>query len=189
MEVAIVKDRIVAGDFLQDHVVPLIGARDRLAFDRLVTPLIEPGYRLAYAMLRQREAAQDVVQEASLKAWRKFAEFRNERGGFRAWYFTIVANECRSLRRGRWWSVLRLPEVRQPQGSGDTAMTASELRQSIARLNHADRVMLYLFYWLDLPLEEVAVVVGVSAAAAKARLYRAVGRLRLQLDPNQEISE
>jgi RNA polymerase sigma-70 factor (ECF subfamily) len=65
-------------------------------------------------------------------------------------------------------------------------MTAIELRQLIARLSYQDRVMLYLYYWLDLPLEEVAAVVGVSTAAARARLYRAVGRLRLQLDPTQE---
>lgn len=65
-------------------------------------------------------------------------------------------------------------------------MNAIELRQLIARLSYQDRVMLYLYYWLDLPLEEVAAVVGVSTAAARARLYRAVGRLRLQLDPTQE---
>jgi DNA-directed RNA polymerase specialized sigma24 family protein len=46
--------------------------------------------------------------------------------------------------------------------------------------------MLYLFYWLDLPLDEVAAVIGISVGAAKARLYRAVGRLKLQLDPNEE---
>jgi RNA polymerase sigma-70 factor (ECF subfamily) len=159
---------------------------DRTGFDRQVAPLIEPAYRLAYAILRQREAAEDAVQEATLKAWRKLAGFRGERGGFRAWYFTIVANECRSLQRGRWWSVLQLGEVTQRQHIADAAMDASELRQSIARLSHSDRVMLYLFYWLDLPLDEVAAVIGISVGAAKARLYRAVGRLRLQLDPNEE---
>jgi RNA polymerase sigma-70 factor (ECF subfamily) len=65
-------------------------------------------------------------------------------------------------------------------------MAASELRQSMTRLPHSDRVLLYLFYWLDLPLEEVAAVVGVSTAAARARLYRAVGRLRLEIDPLKE---
>jgi RNA polymerase sigma-70 factor, ECF subfamily len=127
-----------------------------------------------------------VVQDATLKAWRGMPGFRGERGGFRAWYFTIVAHECRSLQRGRWWSVLHIGDVRASQGNADAALTASELRHSIARLSYWDRVLLYLFYWLDLPLADVAVVVGVSEAAAKARLYRAVGRLRLQLDPNQE---
>ncbi len=161
-------------------------AVDRAGFDGLITPLVEPAYRLAFAMLRQKMSAEDAVQEATLKAWSKFASFRNERGGFRAWYLTIVANECRSLQRGRWWSVLRFDQVRPPQESDEAAMTASDLRQTITRLSRSDRLLLYLFYWLDLPLEEVAAIAGLSAGAARARLYRAVGRLRLEFDPGKE---
>ncbi len=135
-------------------------AADRAGFDSLITPLVEPAYRLAFAMLRQKMSAEDAVQEATLKAWSKFASFRNERGGFRAWYLTIVANECRSLQRGRWWSVLRFDQVRPPQESDEAAMTASDLRQTT--------------------------VAGLSAGAARARLYRAVGRLRLEFDPGKE---
>jgi RNA polymerase sigma factor (sigma-70 family) len=163
-------------------------ATDRSGFEALLAPLVEPAYRLAFALLRQRMPAEDAVQEATLKAWTKFTSFRNERGGFRAWYLTIVSNECRSLQRGRWWSVLRFDEVRPPQESGEAAMNASELRQTIARLSRSDRLLLYLFYWLDLPLEEVAAVAGLSTGAARARLYRAVGRLRLEFDPSKESS-
>ncbi len=161
-------------------------AVDRAGFDGLITPLVEPAYRLAFAILRQKMSAEDAVQEATLKAWSKFASFRNERGGFRAWYLTIVANECRSLQRGRWWSVLRFDQVRPPQESDEAAMTASDLRQTITRLSRSDRLLLYLFYWLDLPLEEVAAIAGLSTGAARARLYRAVGRLRLEFDPGKE---
>jgi RNA polymerase sigma factor (sigma-70 family) len=163
-------------------------AAERAGFDDLIRPLVEPAYRLAFAMLRQRMPAEDAVQEATLKAWNKFASFRNEGGGFRAWYLTIVANECRSLQRGRWWSVLRFDRVRPPQGGDEAAMTASDLRQTIARLSPSDRLLLYLFYWLDFPLEEVAAVAGLSTGAARARLYRAVGRLRLEFDPSKEKS-
>ena len=126
------------------------------------------------------------MQEATLKAWNRIDQFRGEGGGIRAWYFAIVANECRSVRRGRWWSVIRVGGNWPSPGNPDVTMAASELRHSISRLNHPDRVLLYLYYWLDLPLEEVAAVVGVSPSAAKARLYRAVGRLRLQIDPIEE---
>jgi RNA polymerase sigma-70 factor (ECF subfamily) len=158
----------------------------RALFDRQIVPLIEPAYRLAFAMLRQREAAEDAVQDATLNAWRKMKDFRGERGGLRAWYFTIVANQCRSVRRGRWWSVLRFPDIRPREESREALSNASELRQSIDRLSHSDRVLLYLYYWLDLPLDEIAAAAGISPAAAKSRLYRAVGRLRLELDPEEE---
>src|SRR2546428_6188314 len=150
-------------------------AADRAGFDGLITPLVEPAYRLAFAMLRQGMPAEDAVQEATLKAWNKFASFRNERGGFRAWFLTIVANECRSLQRGRGWSVLRFDQVRPPQESDEAAMTASDLRQTIARLSRSDRLLLYLFYWLDLPLEEVAAVVGPSAGGPPAPPLRGGG--------------
>jgi RNA polymerase sigma-70 factor, ECF subfamily len=178
----------LAADTPADQLSRTRQAADRAGFDALIAPMVEPAYRLAFAMLRQRMPAEDAVQEATLKAWNKFASFRNERGGFRAWYFTIVANECRSLQRGRWWSVLRFDQVRPPHGSDEAAMTASELRQTIARLSRSDRLLLYLFYWLDFPIEEVAAVAGVSTAAARARLYRAVGRLRLEFDPSKEKS-
>jgi RNA polymerase sigma-70 factor, ECF subfamily len=167
------------------RVVPIA---DRSGFDRLIAPLLEPAYRLAFAILRQREAAEDAVQEATLKAWYRIDQFRGEGGGIRAWYFAIVANECRSVRRGSWQSVLHFWGDSTTPGNAEATMAASELRQSIARLKHADRVLLYLYYWLDLPLEEVGAIVGVSASAAKARLYRAVGRLRLQLDPTEELT-
>jgi RNA polymerase sigma factor (sigma-70 family) len=64
----------------------------------------------------------------------------------------------------------------------------ADLRRSIERLNHRDRVLLYLYYWLDLPLEEVALALGISPQATKGRLYRAVGRLRERLTLPEEMA-
>src|SRR5215467_7842115 len=85
-------------------------AGDRLAFERLFRPLYDDGFRLAAAMLSDASLAEDAVQEALLKAWRKLYTFRAGED-VRPWFLTIVANQCRSVRRARWWSVQRLPEV------------------------------------------------------------------------------
>src|ERR1700694_1615728 len=158
----------LAADIPADQLSQRRQAADRAGFDSLITPLVAPAYPLAFAMPRQRMAAEDAVQEATLKAWNKFASFRNERGGFRAWYMTIVANGCRSLQRGRWWSVLRFDQVRPPQGSDEAAMTASALRQPIARLSRSDRLLLYLFYWLHFPLQGGAAGAGTPTGGARA---------------------
>ena len=54
-----------------------------------------------------------------------------------------------------------------------------DVRRSVAKLAHRDRLLIYLIFWLDLSIEEAALVLGVSPSAAKGRLRRAVGRLRL----------
>jgi RNA polymerase sigma factor (sigma-70 family) len=160
---------------------------DQVAFEALITPLIHPAYRLAYAILRRREAAEDAVQEAVLKAWRGIGQLRPETESLRPWFLTIVANECRSVRRGRWWSVVPLFQGPHRAFNEQRVAETTDLRRSIERMSHADRVLLYLYYWLDLPLDEIARAMGISPQAAKGRLYRAVGRLRERLTLPEEM--
>jgi RNA polymerase sigma-70 factor (ECF subfamily) len=61
----------------------------------------------------------------------------------------------------------------------------TDIERAIAKLKHEDRAVVILFFYLDLPLEEVASVTGTSVAAARARLYRAIRKLR----PDLEIEE
>ena len=161
---------------------------DQVAFEVLITPLIHPAYRLAYAILRRREAAEDAVQEAVLKAWRGIGQLRPETESLRPWFFTLVANECRSVRRGRWWSVVPLFQGPGRAFNEQRVAETTDLRRSIERLGHGDRVLLYLYYWLDLPLGEIAQALGISPPAAKGRLYRAVGRLRERLTLPEEMA-
>src|SRR2546421_1853828 len=127
------------------------------AFALLIQPLLGPAYRLAAVMLADRSAAEDAVQEASIKAWRKLGQLRGELGSLRSWFLSIVANECRMARRQRWWSVVRLSDPR-PQETNEWAEQASssDLRSALMRLNPDERLPLVLHFYLDLPLEEVA---------------------------------
>lgn len=166
-----------ASRLLQDAV-----GGDSHAFDALVGPLVEPGYRLAVTMLRDREAAEDAVQEATINAWRNLHQLKDA-GVVRSWFLTIVANRCRSLRRGRWWSVVKLAEPEQSMaGPEDEAVERTDLQRALAGLEREDRLALFLRYYLDLPLLEVAGVLGLSESAAKSRIQRAAARLRPVLD-------
>src|SRR5207253_11227290 len=104
------------------------GNRD--ALDLLVGRLIEPAYRLAFGMLHDREAAEDAVQEATFKAWTRL---ENVRPGWsiRPWFFGIVANQCRTIRRGRWWSVVKIAApwlaMPSPEDQSYAAPTCAEL--------------------------------------------------------------
>lgn len=112
---------------------------DDLAFEGLLEPLLGPGYRLACAMLHDHEAAEDAVQEAAFKAWRKLKQLR-QGTEMRPWFLGIVANECRSARRSRRWSVAKslLPE-RTIDTSADDVLTGIEVRRALQRLDEKKR--------------------------------------------------
>jgi RNA polymerase sigma-70 factor (ECF subfamily) len=151
------------------------------AFDALFGPLVEPAYRLAYTMLLDREAAEDAVQDAAISAWRHRSRFRHGADP-RPWFFCIVANQCRSVRRARWWSVLKGVEIEAQAGSPlDGLAPRLDLRNAMLQLGPRDRALLVLHYHDGLTLEEAATSLGMSGGAAKSRLHRSLRRLRTEL--------
>ncbi|HEY7201276.1 MAG TPA: sigma-70 family RNA polymerase sigma factor [Candidatus Dormibacteraeota bacterium] len=168
----------MAGDATSDS-----AALSPAAFTAQLEAALDAAHRLATVMLRDRSAAEDAVQEAALKAWRKYGQLRGGAAGFRTWFLSIVANECRMARRTRWWRVIRLAETPEPRVPDEVGVSSGELRDAVLRLDPGDRAALFCFFYLDLPMEEVARVLGISRTAARSRVYRAARRLRPELDP------
>ena len=152
-------------------------AGDETAFDTLVRPLIEPALRLALSMLGDRRDAEDATQEALTRAWRKLHQLRPGMP-VRPWFFAIVANQCRNVRRTPWFRLTSLREVAGRPPAREPEVDHLDLERGLQRLPSADRVALFLYFYLDLPIDEVAATLGVSPAAAKSRIYRACQRLR-----------
>jgi RNA polymerase sigma-70 factor (ECF subfamily) len=148
-------------------------------FADLLMPLIDPGFRLALAMLHDAQAAEDAVQEASFTAWRKLARVHDQ-GRLRPWFLGVVANKCRNARRRKWMVEVRIgvPDDLPVASGEEQTLRGADLRRAIGRLGHDDRLVIALFFYLDMPLDEVAAVVGSSVGATRARLYRAVKKLR-----------
>ena len=154
---------------------------DADSFSRLIQPLLDPAYRLAAVMLNDRTAAEDAVQEAAIKAWRKLRQLRGDMQSLRPWFMSIVANECRMTRRRRWFSVVKMPDVEPDRAEERSPEAIADLQVAVARLKPDERLPLVLYFYLDMPLDEVARALHVSPAAAKARIYRAAHKLRADL--------
>lgn len=154
---------------------------DRQAFEEVLRPVIQPAYRLALAMLRERGAAEDAVQEMALKAWRHRRRIRPDLGTARPWLLAIVANECRMARRNRWTSVLRLAEPTEAAAREKDIAGSIDLRAQIEQLGYDDRLLLHLYFVLDLPVAEVGQVLGIRPGAVKSRLHRVTRRLRSKM--------
>ncbi len=164
---------------MQRAVVVSVARGREAEFDALVGPHLEAGYRTALAILRDPEEAHDAVQESAFRAWRRMGQLRSGASA-RAWFLAIVANQCRSTRRGRWWSVLRVPDVER--GSAEFDASRTDVGRALGRLRPDERLPLFLHFYLDMPFEEVGVVLGLSAAGAKTRVYRAAKKLRPDLE-------
>ena len=128
-------------------------------------------------MLHDSATAEDIVQEASLIAWRKLGRLQ-DRNRIRPWFLGIVANECRNARRRRWTRWVGLPEALHVASSDEALIRRADLRRALLSLGHQDRLVVVLYFYLDMTLLEIAGVMGTSADAARARLYRAIPRLR-----------
>ena len=161
--------------------VDALAFSDELAFTASIEPLLPVAFRLAFAMLRSRVDAEEVVQEAAMKAWLKRRSFRAGAEP-RPWFLAIVANECRMAWRRR---------SRHPAGElrpGDAIAAASDeddadrLRRALNRLGRKDRLVLVLRYYLDLPTDEVARTLGVTPVAARVRVHRALAKLKPEFE-------
>ncbi|HXC79378.1 MAG TPA: RNA polymerase sigma factor [Candidatus Acidoferrum sp.] len=153
---------------------------DESAFEALIGPLVEPALRLAHSMLGDRWETEDVTQEAITRAWRKLRQLRQGMP-VRPWFLAIVINQCRNTRRTRWFKTARIAEVFQRPRTDPPDIERVDLARALARLPSQDRQALFLYFYLDVPVDEVAIALGITPSAAKGRIYRACHRLRPDL--------
>ena len=140
---------------------------------------------VAYLILRDRDAAEDVVVETILAAFERAGQLRDERA-LRSWILRIATNRALSARR-RDARVVRLAVVPDRVAPGDFAAASASrvtLLDGIADLPRQMRAAVVLRYYADLPVEEVAAALGKSPNTIKALLQTALDRLRVTLaDP------
>jgi RNA polymerase sigma-70 factor (ECF subfamily) len=156
---------------------------DREAFAALIAPLENRLYRTALAIMGNPADAEDAWQNTVLKAFRGVSALR-EPDYFSTWVTRILLNECKQgLRRRRPWSpVGDLAQVALPEPDAEQAA----LRDALRQLSGDQRTVVFLRYWLGLPLAELAEVLEVPVPTAKSRLYEALKRLRLMLREEEE---
>lgn len=159
-------------------------------FEALLQPVLEPAYRAAYHLARNTADAEDIVQEASLLAWRNFKTF--ERGtNFKAWFQRIVMNvfltRCRAERR-RGVSVPLISDdgdndrtaadIRWARDAGDAAeavlgnMDIETIQGALAALPPEYRTVAVLYFVDDLSYEQIAQTLDCPVGTVRSRLHR-----------------
>ncbi|MEA2655466.1 MAG: polymerase sigma-70 factor, subfamily [Chloroflexota bacterium] len=168
---------------------PALVLDDEIAFANSIEPLLPIAFRLANGMLRNREDAEDAVQEAAMKAWRKRSTFRPGAEP-RPWFLAIVANECKMHRRRPVLDPERAGQaLEEPPLADPDTDDVERLRGALARIDYKNRLVLVLRFYLDLSNEDVGRTLGISAAAARVRVHRALQRLRPSIQVSEEQAD
>ena len=160
---------------------------DREALDALLASAQEPLYRYLLTLVRERQLAEDVLQETFVRVYRKLGWLR-EPGLFRPWAYRIATREAfRQLKRERRWA----EQVRDEAALGAVAAPppreefahelTARLRETVAGLSPASRAVVVLYYLHEMSLEETAAVLGVPLGTVKSRLAYGLAALRRQL--------
>lgn len=159
------------------------------AFEAMLEPAIPIGHRFACGLLHDASLAEDAVQEASVRAWRKLSRLRPD-APFLPWFLGIVARQCHDQIRGRWWGIVRQPQVEAHKAEPveERSIRSAYIRDALQELATPERDVLLLRLYLDLSWSDVAAAVGLTEAGARTRYYRALDRLRpiLQLEPDRK---
>jgi len=153
------------------------GSNEQPHFERLIEPHLGEAFALAQALSTDRGAAQDAVQNAAFKAWRRMPQLRDEASA-RSWFLAIVVNECRSSWRKRKVAAADAEGGSDPINWPLGVDQRLDVRTAMQRLKRDDRVVLSLRFLMDMSVEETATVLGISASAVKARTARAATRFR-----------
>lgn len=156
-------------------------AGDDWAWEQLMAQHAQAAFRLAYLMVGDPASAEDVAQEAFIRAFRALARFDSERP-FRPWLLRITANAARNQRRawGRYlYALRRLFQAEPPRPTmPEQKEEAWALWQAIRRLRPIDQEIIYLRYFLELSEQEAAEALDIAPGTVKSRLHRALARLR-----------
>jgi len=167
---------------------------DRDAFEALVEPCLDDLYTLCLRLTNNAAEAEDLAQEALVKALRKHHQYRPG-NALRPWLLTIGANLARSRLRSVWWRrVLPFAKETETETTPEVLNEAMErdraVREALATLPPMYREAVAVFHLQDLSYAEMAEITGLKVPALKQRVRRgtkmlreAIGRLYPELVP------
>lgn len=179
--------RVSASDDQADVEKVLAGNLD--AFENIVSRWQGPMINLAYRFCRDRGRAEDMAQEAFLRAYRALGQWRND-AAFSTWLFALATNLYRSELRRIPAGVVSIDDVSEPQDPRREAggLQAEERERSIRRavftLPPKYRDALNLFYFHEMDVPAAAQSLGLPEGTLKARLFRGRELLRGKLKEN-----
>ena len=175
----------------EQKIIRKAAAGDRAAFRELVLEHSHAMFRLAWRLTSDESAAEDIVQEAFIKAWRKIGSFRME-SSFKSWLHRITVNTAMDYLRKQ--SRRKKFETEEPEwdpGLKSAEMPRHDTQIDIRKqteaammdLSEIERSALLLKHFEGHSINEVAQILEITTGACKQAIFRAVKKMRIALRP------
>ena len=175
-----------------EDLMPLVGRKDPEAFEVLYDRHGGAAYSLAYRIVGDRAAAEEVTQEAFISVWRSGARFEAARGSVRSWLLSVVRNRAIDFLRSRAGKAPKLtfdddsvleqrPAAERTEEEALRRETAGELRGAIGKLPGEQSKVIELAYFGGFSHSEIAQILGLPMGTVKGRMRLGLEKIRGEL--------
>ena len=175
----------------EQKIINKAAAGDRAAFRELVLEHSHAMFRLAWRLTSDESAAEDIVQEAFIKAWRKIGDFRME-SSFKSWLHRITVNTAMDYLRKQ--SRRKQFETQEPEWVAEHTTpetpghdTRIDIRKqteaAMMDLSEIERSALLLKHFEGHSINEISQILEITTGACKQTIFRAVKKMRVALRP------
>lgn len=175
-----------------EELMPLVGEKDPEAFEVFYDRHGGVAYSLAYRIVGERGAAEDVTQEAFISIWRSGARFDATRGSVRAWLLSVVRNRAIDFLRSKAGKAPKLafdddaileqrPAEEQTEDEAMRRETASEVRGALGQLPGEQSKVIQLAYFGGFSQSEIAEMLGIPLGTVKGRMRLGLEKIRGEL--------
>jgi RNA polymerase sigma-70 factor (ECF subfamily) len=163
-----------------------VAERDREAFELLYRRYVRSVFGLALRRLRDRQRAEDAVQETFTAIWRSAHSYRPERGAAAPWLYAVARNAIVDRLRARNEPPSDVPETPSgepgPPDRAESAFVAWRVHRALEALPEKEREVVELAYWSEMSQSEVAEYLDIPLGTVKTRTRSALHRLARLLD-------
>jgi RNA polymerase sigma-70 factor (ECF subfamily) len=175
-----------------EELMPLVGQKDPEAFEVLYDRHGGAAYSLAYRIVGERAAAEDVSQEAFISVWRSGARFDPTRGSVRSWLLSVVRNRAIDFLRSKAGKAPKLtfdddaileqrPATELTDEEALRNETAGEVRGALGQLPGDQSKVIELAYFGGFSHSEIARMLGVPLGTVKGRMRLGLEKIRGEL--------
>ena len=158
-----------------------VADRDRKAFALLYERYVRTVFGLALRRLRDRQRAEDAVQETFAAVWRSAKSYRPERGPAAPWLYTVARNAIVDRQRAKTDQPAEIPDTASgelgPAERAEASFVSWRVHRALEELPEKEREVLELAYWSELSQSEVAEYLHIPLGTVKTRTRSALARL------------